>query len=215
MTDDVPPRVDEAQRFVESGDSDAATKLMVVLWREGTLHERALSVQTLLPKLAALHAPAREEFTKLRDGLTAHLHQPPAWVRWIQLCHALDDGAPVVQWLQTVSLDTPTVRGAVIDERLFELAQRAGAVSSFARIIDVVKLEAELRNAIDEMTGDVSDLPVEHRGEFVEKVIETTTGVLDSPRRALLAVGRVGDEARLAAAIERTSAAFKRDKRPS
>ncbi|MGV3619874.1 MAG: hypothetical protein ACO1OB_03600 [Archangium sp.] len=198
MSDEMPTRVVEAQRLIESGEYDAATRLMVVLWREGTFHERTLSVRKLLPKLAALNAPAREAFTRLRDGLTPNLDQPPAYVRWIQLCHALDDGAPVVQWLQTVDLDAPTARIAVSDERVYRFAERAEALPSLARIIDVRRIEAGLRQ-------ELSALPAAARNEAL---VMNLVATLELPRRTLVAVGRTEDEARLAALIETLAVEF-------
>lgn len=192
MSDQVPERVVEAERLIESGEYEAATKFCVMLWREGEFRERAMTVRKLLPKLAAQHAPAREAFIELRDGLSAKLNEPPAYVRWIQLCHALDDGAPVVQWLETVDLDAPTTRIAMSDERVYRFAERAEALKSFARIIDVARTEAGLRKEINE-------LPPASRGEAL---IVNLVATFELPRRALLAVGRVEDEAKLAALIE-------------
>lgn len=197
MSDQVPERFVEAQRLIESGEYEAATKFCVMLWREGDFHERTLMVRRLLPKLATSHPPARAEFQSLRDGLTPHLDEPPAYVRWIQLCHALDEGAPVVQWLEAVALDAPTVPIAMSDERVYRFAERAEALASFARLIDVKRVEANARR-------ELSAHPPARNEELLMSLIQH----FELPRKALLVVGRVEDETKLAALIETLATEF-------
>lgn len=197
MSEQEPERFLEAQRIIESGEFEAATKFCVMLFREGDFKERTLTVRKLLPKLAASHPPAREAFVQLRDALTSELDQPPAYVRWIQLCHALDDGAPVVQWLASVDLDSPTARIAIGDDRVYRFAERAEAMNSFTRLIDVNRIEAGLRKELAALnTNNVDNLAM------------SLVATLELPRKALLVVGRVDDEAKLAALIETLASEF-------
>lgn len=192
MSDQVPERFVEAQRLIESGEYEAATKFCVMLWREGDFHERTLMVRRLLPKLATSHPPARAEFQSLRDGLTPHLDEPPAYVRWIQLCHALDDGAPVVQWLETVDLDARTVQIAIGDERVYGFAERAEALGAFARLIDLKRAEADARRQL------ADDPTARHDDSLVMSLVHH----FQFARKALAALGRTEDDARLVALIE-------------
>ncbi len=196
-----PERFLRAKRLVESGEYEAATKYCVLLWRENDFTS-ALTVRQLVPQLAAKYEPARVEFTKLRDGLTSEVHTPRGYVRWIQLCNALDDGAPVVKWLETAELDVRTVQSAIGDERVYKFAERAGALTSFTRLVDLERIERSLR---DELRDCAEDL-----GELLAMGLVMT---LELPRKALLAVGRVEDEEKLAALIEQLVTEF--EKKPN
>lgn len=198
MSSSAPAQFLEAQRLIDSGDYDAATRYCVMLWRENEFRERTLMVFHLLPKLVASHEPARVEFAQLRDSLNSQLHEAPAFVRWIQLCDALDDGEPVVRWLETVDLDTPTTFLATSDERVYRLAERAGAMSSFARIVDLPRIEAKLREGI---MRELKEVPSTQPTEFAAMMREPLLKLLEPASRALRAVGRFDDEAKLAALI--------------
>ncbi|PZR07321.1 MAG: hypothetical protein DI536_28130 [Archangium gephyra] len=160
---------------------------MFEIFYECGIVERIVMMNALRPMLVERYPRAHDASRKLRDDLGRRVQEPGQFARFMYLCQALDEAEPVVRWLETYEFKDRMLELVVRDASVYGCAVHAGAEASFARRIDVSKLASETMRA---------DGTVRSREEL-EAILSVLADDLVTPRRALLAVGRAEDEARL------------------
>lgn len=156
-------RLSAADGLMRSGRLDEATREYLWLWEHMLEHEpsmygvRMSFMLTAIGELTSAHAPAREAFTAVRDGIGAQLEAGDAGARalvdWVHLNGVLGGEALTVAWAEMALEDGGSA--AVLERvrgNVFEQAVAAGRADMAVRLYpDPVASAGAALDRIDQM----------------------------------------------------------------
>lgn len=197
-------RLSMAKQLMQAQRLDLATDEYAWLWENIAKKDRAMvGVRSSfmlgdMTQLAALHPPAKERFTKLRDALGEKVSKADVddetLMDWSSLNEVVADEARTLEWFEMRPPDARPLNNIMLD-RVLKLYQQRGRWADFGKLIkDPQARVMQAKRELDMMRSlPVPDSAKEHVNELRELSQRSFEGKVATVYAAMLAAGRESD----------------------